>query len=209
MTIVAILNTKGGAGKTTTALNLALGRALEGRDVLAVDGDRQGTLLAALGNRGARLPAVAVAQYVDGQTMRQQVLLAAKRYSDIIIDCGGGTDSSVMRAAMILADLVVIPFQPRSYDLWALDDMTALLADARAVKDLRAVACLALADARGQDNAAAAAALPAGLEYLPCPVGRRKAIADLGSQGLSVLEFPRKDEKAAAEIRALLTAVFG
>lgn len=205
--IVTILNTKGGVGKTTTALNLAIGRALMGRDVLAVDGDRQGTLIAALGNRGSREPAVAVAQYADGQTMRQQVLLAARRYSDIIIDCGG-TDSSAMRAAMILADIVLIPFQPRSYDLWALDDMTALLADARAVKDVHAVACLALADARGQDNAAAAAALPDGLEYLPCPLGRRKAIADLGSQGLSVLEFPRKDEKAAAEVQALLTAVF-
>lgn len=208
MTIIAVLNTKGGAGKTTTALNLAVGRALQGRDLLAVDGDRQGSLIAALANRGDRLPAIAAAQYTDGQTLRQQVTLAAKRYADIVLDCGG-TDSSAMRAAMVMADLVVIPFQPRSFDVWALDDTLALLLEARAVRDIRAVACLVMADSRGQDNAAAAAEVPVGIEYLATPIGRRKAIADAASQGLSVLELPGRDEKAATEFRALIAAVFG
>ncbi|WP_217352513.1 ParA family protein [Candidatus Viridilinea mediisalina] len=41
--ILTVGNTKGGVGKTTLALNIAIARALAGRDVLLVDGDEQGT----------------------------------------------------------------------------------------------------------------------------------------------------------------------
>lgn len=203
--IVAVLNTKGGVGKTTTALNLAVGRAIQGRDVLAVDADRQGSLIAALGNREG-VQAVATAHYADGQILRQQVALAKTRYEDIIIDAGG-RDNSALRAAMLLADVVLIPFQPRSFDVWALDDMAALLAEMRAVQDVHALAFLAMADARGRDNDEAAESVPEGMQYLDAAVGRRKSIADAAGIGRSVLE-DGKDEKAVFEVRRLIKAVF-
>jgi len=203
--IVAVLNTKGGVGKTTTALNLAVGRAIQGRDVLAVDADRQGSLIAALGNREG-VQAVATAHYADGQILRQQVGMAKTRYEDIIIDAGG-RDNSALRAAMLLADVVLIPFQPRSFDVWALDDMAALLAEMRAVQDVHALAFLAMADARGRDNDEAAESVPEGMQYLDAAVGRRKSIADAAGIGRSVLE-DGKDEKAVFEVRRLIKAVF-
>lgn len=206
MSIVAVLNTKGGVGKTTAALNLVVARALEGRDVLAVDGDRQGSLIEAMTLREGG-PQIAVAHYADGQQLRQQVTLAKDRYADIVIDAGG-RDNSALRAALMLADLVLIPFQPRSFDVWALDDMAALLAEARAAKDIRAFAFLAMADAKGQDNAEAAAATPEGIEYLAAPVGRRKAIADAAGRGRGILEESGRDPKATAEMRRLVDAVF-
>lgn len=204
--IVAVLNTKGGVGKTTMSLNLAVARALDGRDVLAVDGDRQGSLIAALANREDG-PAIAAAHYSEGQILRQQVTMARERYSDIIIDAGG-RDNTALRAALMLADLVLIPFQPRSFDVWALDDMAALLAEARAARDIRAVAFLAMADSRGHDNNDAAGATPEGIEYLAAPVGRRKAIADAAGRGRGILEEASRDPKATAEIRRLVAAVF-
>lgn len=204
--IVAVLNTKGGVGKTTMALNLAAARALDGRDVLAVDGDRQGSLIAALANREDG-PAIAAAHYSEGQLLRQQVTMARERYSDIIIDAGG-RDNTALRAALMLADLVIIPFQPRSFDVWALDDMSALLAEARAARDIRAVAFLAMADSRGHDNDDAAGATPEGIEYLATPVGRRKSIADAAGRGRGILEEASRDPKATMEIRRLVAAVF-
>lgn len=207
MTIVAVLNTKGGVSKTTTALNLVIAQAMAGRDVLAIDGDRQGSLIAALANRGDATPAISVAHYPDGKILRQQVVLARGRYQDIVIDAGG-RDSSALRAAVNVADLVLIPFLPRSFDVWALGDMAELLAEARAVRDVRAVAFLAVADHQGKDNAEAAGAVPEGIEYLSAPVGRRKAIADAAGRGRGIIEEPNRDPKAAEEMRRLVTAIF-
>ncbi|WP_343606501.1 hypothetical protein [Roseateles sp.] len=55
------------------------------------------------------------------------------------------------------ADVLVVPFLPRSIDVWALDDMAHLVDEARSVRDgLRALAVLSMADPAGADNAAAA-----------------------------------------------------
>lgn len=204
--ILAVLNTKGGVGKTTVSLNLAAARALEGRDVLAVDGDRQGSLIAALANREDG-PQIVAAHYSEGQILRQQVTMARERYSDIIIDAGG-RDNTALRAALMLADLVLIPFAPRSFDVWALDDMAALLAEARAARDIRAFAFLAMADSRGHDNEDAAGSIPDGIEYLDAPVGRRKSIADAAGRGRGILEEASRDPKATAEMRRLVAALF-
>lgn len=204
--IVAVLNTKGGVGKTTMAVNLAVARAMAGRDVLAVDGDRQGSLISALANRDTG-PEIAAAHYSEGQILRQQVGLAKNKYQDIVIDAGG-RDNSALRAAIMLADLVLIPFQPRSFDVWALDDMAKLLEEARATRDIHAVAVLAMADTRGRDNAEAAGEVPAGIEYLDAPICRRKAIADAAGRGRGILEEGGRDHKATMEINRLVAAVF-
>jgi chromosome partitioning protein len=51
---IAVLNQKGGTGKTTTAINLAAGLAERGQDVLLLDCDAQGNVGASLGIRGAQ-----------------------------------------------------------------------------------------------------------------------------------------------------------
>lgn len=211
MTTIAVLHTKGGVSKTTTALNLAIGRALQGRNVLAVDGDPQGSLLSALSLRDvSRSPSVAVAQYVDGKTLRQQVERAKQHYDDIVIDAGG-RDNTALRAALLQADLVVVPFAPRSYDVWSLEDMLAIVEEARAIRDVDVRALLTMSDPHpaATDNAEALAAVPESFSRLTTTIGRRKSIADAAGQGLSVLELPpSRDPKAAAEFKALLAELF-
>ena len=210
--IVSVLNTKGGVGKTTIAVNLAIAQALAGRNVWLIDGDRQATAQQAIAQRieAGQQPALAVSHYAEGPMLRAQVQQQARHFDDVVIDAGG-RDSTALRAALMLSDVVVIPFQPRSFDVWGVGDMAEIAKEALSMRDgLRLYAVLTGADATGRANAEAAEAVAelSPLVYLPTAIGRRKGIAEAAGSGLSVLEAPGQ-AKAKAEITALVAAVFG
>lgn len=212
--IITVGNTKGGVGKTTLAVNIAIARALAGREVWLIDGDRQGTAQTAIGIRAdaGHQPGIACATYPDGQALRTQVQQQAKKFDDIVIDAGG-RDSTALRAALLLSDVLLVPFQPRTYDVWALDDIAALIDEARAMRDgLRAYAVLNCADPgdTSSDNADAATAVAnvPQFEFLATPIRRRKSFSNAAGQGLSVLEIKPSDKKACEELSALLNALF-
>lgn len=212
--ILTIGNTKGGVGKTTLALNIAIARALAGRDVWLIDGDRQGTAQDAIAIRAHRghEPGIACASYPDGPILRAQVQQQGHKFDDIIIDAGG-RDSTALRAALTLSDVLLIPFQPRSFDVWSLGQIVALIDEARSVRDgLRACAVLNCADPgeASTDNADAAEAVAdfPQLELLAAPLRRRKSFANAAGQGLSVLELKPADRKACDELNALLNTLF-
>jgi chromosome partitioning protein len=210
--IITVGSTKGGVGKTTLALNIAIARAMQGRDVWLIDADRQGTASTALSIRGeaGRVPAIATAHYPEGGALRSQLQHQRGKFQDIVIDAGG-RDSTALRAALVLSDLVLVPFQPRSIDVWAVADIAALIEEARSMRDgLEAIGILNMADAQGSDNQDAAAALAdyPGIKYLDTPIRRRKSIANAAGNGMSVLEYMPKDEKAMSELNALLSAIY-
>lgn len=212
--ILTVGNTKGGVGKTTLAVNIAIARALAGRDVWLIDGDRQGTAQTAISIRAdaGHLPGIACATYPDGPALRSQIQQQVGKFDDIIIDAGG-RDSTALRAALVLSDILLVPFQPRSYDVWALNDIAELIDEARSVRDgLRAFAVLNCADAgeASTDNADAAAAVAQvpQFEYLATPIRRRKSFANAAGAGLSVLEIKPADKKASEELNSLLSVLF-
>lgn len=207
--IVTVGNTKGGTGKSTIAVNLAIAR---GGKVLLIDSDRQGTAETALLVRAqsGRLPFVPCEKICDGQELYDKATASKQKFDDVVIDAGG-RDSSALRAALAVSDLVLVPFAPRSLDVWALSDMDALVAEARAVNPaLRACAMLSCADSTGHDNRDAVEALQAyqQLSYMPAPISRRKSVANAVGLGLSVLELKPKDDKAIGELQKLLHSVF-
>jgi chromosome partitioning protein len=210
--ILTVGNTKGGTGKTTLAVQLAISLARAGRDVLLVDGDTQGSAQTAIAIRtdARRLPTLACVQFPEGRVLRDQVRLQAPRYQDVLVDAGG-RDSGALRAALVLSDVLLIPFLPRSVDVWALADIATLVDEARTVRDgLAAYAVLNAADpGTSSDNTEAAEALTEfpQLSLLDTPIRRRKAFANATGQGLSVDELMPLDPKASAELAALLSNV--
>ncbi len=186
--IVSVLNTKGGVGKTTLAINLAVYRAVM-RKVLVVNGDRQATLTQALAQRSASgfTPAVDDAHIFDGPALHAYIQKHLASFDDIVIDAGG-RDSSALRAALMLSDVIVIPFQPRSFDVWGVADMAELAAEALAIRsDVRVLAVLNAADPSGSDNQAAAAAVAdmPSIKYLDTPMPR-EYVKYLETHGLVV-----------------------
>jgi chromosome partitioning protein len=213
--IIAVANTKGGVGKTTVALQIALARALNGLDVWYVDGDKQQTGLMALTLRDTQnvKAQISCASYPNGVLLGRQVLQQADKWDVIVIDVGG-YDSPQMRTALSVCDLLIIPFQPRTFDTWALSQMSTLLEEVSVQRrsELPAYAILNCADPNtSADNREAVAALEdyPNIKYLDCPLCRRKSFATASGFGLSVAELKTKDPKALAEVNNLVMAIFG
>jgi chromosome partitioning protein len=182
--------------------------------VWLIDGDRQGTAQMAISIRAdaGHTPGIACATYPDGPTLRAQVQQQSAKFDDIVIDAGG-RDSTALRAALVLSDVLLVPFQPRSYDVWALNDIAVLVDEARSVRDnLRAFAILNCADPGdvSTDNTEAAEAVAdiPQFQYLSAPIRRRKSFANAAGQGLSVLEIKPGDKKAKNELNTLIEMLF-
>jgi chromosome partitioning protein len=209
--ILVVGHVKGGVGKTTLTLNLTIARSAEGHDVLLVDGDEQGTAMLFTDLRTTTLGTPGyTAVHLQGAALRTQVRQLATKYADILIDVGG-RDTGSLRAALTVAQTLLIPLQPRSFDIWAVDQMMTLLTEARAVNpEIRALAVLNAADAQGRDNQEAIVALTdiAGLQILPLTIGRRKAFPNAAAYGRAVTEATPRDAKAGAELSALLKALY-
>jgi chromosome partitioning protein len=208
--ILTVGNTKGGVGKTTLAVNLAITRANAGRSVLLVDGDEQRSAASFTELRNDALGAPGyTAVSLDGPAIRTQVQQLAPKFDDVVIDVGGRNTAS-LRAALTVSDALLIPTMPSTFDVWAIDDIAEVLNEARALNpDLKTYLVINGADAQGRDNQEAAEALAEvpGVEVLPLTIGRRKAFRNATANGQSVVELG-KDPKAAAEIRALADVIY-
>ena len=210
--IIVVGGIKGGSGKTTVATNLAAMRAAEGRDVLLIDADDQETAsdFTILRNeRQADAPSYTSIK-LTGPAVRTETLRLREKYEDIIIDTGG-RDTTSQRAALTVADMLLVPFVPRSFDVWTLEKVAALVSEMRAANPgLRAHAFLNRTDPRGQDNDEAAEVLKdtEALAFLDAPLGTRKAFGNAAAQGLAVTELKPQDLKAAEEMTTLFSYVF-
>jgi chromosome partitioning protein len=124
MKTISIIGQKGGTGKTTTALSLAVAAASDGQAVAVIDLDPQTTATNWHDRRGGNKPAV-----ISCQISRLRAVLATakeQRADLVIIDTPAKSSEASLEAAR-LSDLVIIPLHPQIYDLETLPAMKDLL----------------------------------------------------------------------------------
>jgi chromosome partitioning protein len=209
--IVVVGGIKGGSGKTTVATNLVIMRAAEGRDVLLIDADDQETAADFTQLRNEKLGNAGYTSIkLAGSAVRTQTARLAEKYDDIIVDTGG-RDTTSQRAGLAIADRLLVPFVPRSFDVWTLERVSVLVDEMRTANPkLEAHTFLNRADSRGQDNDEAAEVLKdtISLKFSNLAIGTRKAFGNAAAAGLAVMELKPQDLKAAEEMMALYRYVF-
>lgn len=121
--IIAVLNPKGGSGKTTLSINLATGLVIKGFKVLLVDADPQGSARDWHAINPTN-PVELVAMDRPGNF--SSLPSVAKHYDFVVID-GGSKLEQLMAVSIKHADIVLIPIQPSALDMWATTELVDLV----------------------------------------------------------------------------------
>jgi len=204
MPTIAVLNQKGGAGKTTLATNLSRALKLAGETVLLVDTDPQGSARdwsAAAGDNQS-VPVVGLDR---PQLLQRDLRTLAQPYAWTVID--GAPQLREMAAAAIAAcDIVLIPVQPSPYDIWSAADLVDAIKARRALADGSPAAAFVVS--RAIKNTRLGREVTEALADYELPVFeastiQRQIYARSAIDGLSVLDS-EPDGPAAAEIRAIV-----
>jgi chromosome partitioning protein len=215
MSIVLVGGEKGGTGKTTLATNMAAMLAMQGKDVLLLDTDRQGTasFWATVRVETEIQPGVACVQKF-GKGLASQVRDLADRYDEIVIDAGG-RDSMELRYSLGVCDRAYIPVQPFQFDIWTLRQMDELVEIAQGLNDkLQAFIVLNRVSTNPvvrEDKETQAFLQEEGFQHLGLisPVLRdRIAFRKSARDGLSVVEW-KQDKKATGEMNQFFREVYG
>jgi chromosome partitioning protein len=121
--IIAILNQKGGCGKTTIAVNLTHSFQNQDYKTLLVDSDPQGSARDwNQENEGQLIPVIGL----DRESLANDIEAVKNSYDFIIID-GAPSLAKLSAAAVKIADFVLIPVQPSPWDIWAVADLVSLI----------------------------------------------------------------------------------
>src|SRR5436305_1946685 len=129
--IVGVINQKGGVGKTTLATHIAGEWGLLGHRVVVVDADPQESAFDWWRMRAQ----TGLPQLFDVISLARETLNPEYTTTNdhVIID-GPSRNTALARSTILASDLVLIPVQPSSYDVWGSSPILAMVSEARAYK---------------------------------------------------------------------------
>ena len=195
MKTIALIAQKGGTGKTTLALSLAVAAGQARKSTVIIDLDPQATACNWGDRRKDETPII-----IDAQPARLHTALEKAEAGGVdlaIIDTPARSEQSALAAAK-LADLILIPCRPQIYDLETLPNSKELIGLAGGKP---ALVILNAVPARGTRHEQASQAIEGlGLSVCPHAFGQRAAFGDSAALGQAALEY-EPSGKAAAEIQ--------
>ena len=187
--IIALINQKGGCGKSTTAVHLVYWLSVtQQRSVLLVDADAQRSSSQWLASGESVTPYQVLSTPDD---LLEQLPTLAEKYDDVIVD-GPASLAETTRAILFTADLALIPVQPTGVDLRSAGDAMRLVKQAQAVrKGLPKAAVFVSRAVKGTKLKDEAIALldTTDAHRLNGVIQQKQAIADTSGQGATVWEI--------------------
>jgi chromosome partitioning protein len=201
--IILVGSQKGGAGKSTIAINLAAELARKGEDVVLVDADVQRSAARWHADREAATVRPSIACVEKLGNIRETLLDLDQRYGHVVVDVAG-KDSKEMRTGMTAAHKMVVTVRPSQMDLDTLALMTELVEQSIEFNpdlDVRSLLTQVPTNPGVTERTDAGEYLsdyPA-LPPLQTVIYERKAYRDVISEGLGVVEW--NNPKARAEIQ--------
>lgn len=215
--IILVGGQKGGTGKTTIATNIALMRTLEGRNVHLYDIDHQemASLWASLRDQDINLPVISSSQGLqDGKAIKNELTTLRSEYQDIVVDVGGGNNEA-LRAALLLADIVIFPIVPSGIDVWTFRVLDNLVAGARSCNKIFKVRILLNRISTNPSRAKKTITKCDNflshfdnLTRLDSFLTQRAAVEDASLEGMTIVEYKPADPKAIEEIKSIYKEVF-
>ena len=209
MAIIAVIQQKGGVGKSTISANLAGEMVRFGRSVAVIDLDPQRSLVnwAKLGN-GLLSELVEAGNITSPSAFQTKVSAAAQQMERVILDSPPGLPDTGLMAAL-LADLVILPVTPSPLDIIAGQESMAMMREAQ-VKRNNTKPMIRFTPSRVSVNTLLSRDLTATLERLGEGVlpgtCQRVVVAEAVIQGLTVGEYA-PGSKAHEEFKQLAMAV--
>ncbi|WP_265975319.1 ParA family partition ATPase [Brucella intermedia] len=204
MHVIAVLNQKGGAGKTTIATHLARALQIGGADVLLIDSDPQGSARDWAAVREEQ-PLSVVG--IDRPTIERDLKNIARK--DFVVIDGAPQAADLAVSAIKAANFILIPVQPSPYDIWATADLVDLVKQRIEVTDgkLRAAFVVSRAIKGTKIGSEITEALNGyGLPVLATRLTQRVGYPGSAAAGSTVLDL-EPDSEAAREIIALADEV--
>jgi chromosome partitioning protein len=200
MKTIAVLNQKGGAGKTTIATHLARALQLDGKDVVLIDSDPQGS---ARDWAAARDDQPLHVVGIDRPTIERDIKALGQK--DFVVIDGAPQAADLAVSAIKAADFVLIPVQPSPYDIWATADLVDLVKSRIELTDGKLKAAFVVSRAIkgtkiGSEIAEALAGY--GLPVLATRITQRVSFPSTAATGKTIFDLEPNGE-AAQEIQAL------
>lgn len=206
--VIAVINQKGGTGKTTLTMNLAAGLSRRA-DTVVIDLDPQGSSRqwATMGSQPFPATIKQISGNWDARTLHQNY----RAFQHMVLDCPPSLESHASMQALRACDVALIPVLPSPVDLWASMNLPEEIEEARKVNPkIQAFLVLNQLEPRSALSSAMRDALiEFGMPVLDAGLRRRAAYRNAALEGLSVYQMGGHGTRAVEEMEAIIEEVIG
>lgn len=208
--IIAVVNQKGGVGKSLVSMLISAELAKRGFRVMVADCDVQATSMgwARAAPDAAPFPAAVVNLASYAEKTHREVQKHLENYDFIVIDCPPSLEALAPQSALLVAHLAIIPIPPSPADLWAAQGVKELVSRAQTINDdLKGVILVNKVARTSLARAIVSRLEDFGIPVMSARLTNRTAYQEAVLAGVSVTDLGRDAKPAADELRVVTDEV--